>query len=111
MIKAVENELHNRRKGAAERLEEEGGCPAEIEQDLLETLDLTEEDLYIIDGPLNPGRLMAIYEGDHSPELRDKPFVAPVAPAFRDVTDLFSVIRQRDVLLPHPYEIFSSVVD
>jgi len=54
---------------------------------------------------------MAICEGDHSPELRDKPFVAPIAPAFRGANDLFSVIRQRDVLVHHPYENFSSVVD
>jgi polyphosphate kinase len=111
LLKAVENELHNRRRGAAVRLEVDHDCPSEIYQYLLETLELTEDDLYIIDGPLNPVRLMAIYQGDHSPELRDRPFVAPVAPAFRGVNDLFSVIRQRDVLVHHPYESFSSVVD
>lgn len=111
LLKAVENELHNRRKGAAVRLEVEAGCPAEIYQYLMETLELTEEDLYIVDGPLNPVRLMAIYAGDHSPDLRDKPFVAPTAPAFRGSIDLFTVIRQRDVLVHHPYESFGSVVD
>ena len=111
LLKAVENELHNRRKGAAVRLEVDATCPPEIYHFLLETLELEEDDLYIIDGPLNPVRLMAICEGDHSPELRDKPFVAPVAPAFRGASDLFAVIRQRDVLVHHPYESFSSVVD
>ena len=111
LLSAVEQELHNRRRGAAVRLEVDLTCPAEIYQYLLETLDLTEDDLYIIDGPLNPIRLMAIYEGDHSPELRDKPYVAPVAAPFRDTTDLFSVIRKRDVLLHHPYESYASVVD
>src|SRR5687767_15016750 len=42
LLKAVENELHNRRKGAAVRLEVEAGCPPEIYQSLLETLELTE---------------------------------------------------------------------
>ncbi|MDR3406569.1 MAG: polyphosphate kinase 1 [Chthoniobacter sp.] len=111
LLKAVENELHNRRRGAAVRLEADAGCPPEIYQYLLETLELTEEDLYLIDGPLNPTRLMVIYAGDHSPELRDKPFVAPTAPAFRGAQDIFSVIRQRDVLVHHPYESFGSVVD
>ncbi len=111
LLKAVENELHNRRRGAAVRLEVDAGCPAEIYQYLLETLELTEEDLYLIDGPLNPTRLMVIYNGDHSPELRDKPFVAPTAPAFRGVQDIFSVVRQRDVLVHHPYESFGSVVE
>jgi len=111
LLKAVENELHNRRKGDAVRLEVDQDCPPDIRHALLGTLRLAEEDLYVIDGPLNPTRLMAINEGDHSPELRDPPFVAPVAAALRDAVDLFSVIRQRDILLHHPYENFSSVVD
>ncbi len=111
LLSAVEHELHKRLRGAAVRLEVDHDCPAEVYQSLLETLELTEDDLYIIDGPLNPGRLMAIYEGDHSPELRDKPFVAPVTPAFRDATDLFKVIRQRDVLAHHPYESYGCVID
>ncbi len=111
LLKAVENELHNRRKGAAVRLEVERDCPLEIRAQLLETLNLSEEDLYVIDGPLNPIRLMAIYEGDHSPELRDPPFIAPVAEALRDETDVFAAIRKRDILLHHPYENFSSVVE
>ena len=111
LLKAVENELHNRRKGDAVRLEVEHDCPAEIRQALLGTLRLAEDDLYVIDGPLNPARLMAIYEGDHSPELRDPPFVAPVAASLREQTDLFTAIRERDILLHHPYENFGSVVE
>ncbi len=111
LLSAVEHELHNRRKGAAVRLEVDHSCPAEIYQYLLETLELGEDDLYIINGPLNPIRLMTIYAGDHSPELREKTFVAPVSAAFRDSPDIFSVMRQRDVLLHHPYESFSTVVD
>jgi len=110
LLKAVENELHNRRKGDAVRLEVEHDCPPFIREALLKTLRLTEDDLYLIDGPLNPTRLMALYEGDHSPELRDPPFVAPVAAALREAPDLFAAIRQRDILLHHPYENFSSVV-
>jgi len=110
LLKAVENELHNRRKGDAVRLEVEDQCPSFIREALLKTLRLTEEDLYLIDGPLNPTRLMALYEGDHSPELRDPPFVAPVAVPLRERPDLFAAIRERDILLHHPYENFSSIV-
>jgi polyphosphate kinase len=74
-------------------------------------LKLTEDDLYLIDGPINPTRLMAVYEGDHSPELRDPPFVGVIAPRFREQSDLFDVIRQGDVLVHHPYESFESTVD
>jgi len=111
LLKAVENELHNRRKGDAVRLEIEHDCPKPIVDVLLRTLRLTEDDLYLIKGPLNPTRLMALYEGDHSPELRDPPFVPPVGVALRDKRDIFAAIRERDILLHHPYETFGSIVD
>ncbi len=111
LLKAVEEELHKRRRGQAVRLEIAGNCPQEIRGALLKTLNLTEKDLYLVDGPMNPSRLMMLYAGSHSPELRDAPFHAPVGPALRGKTDLFAAIRERDVLLHHPYENYSSVVD
>ncbi|NBV23747.1 MAG: polyphosphate kinase 1 [Proteobacteria bacterium] len=111
LIKAVEEELHNRRKGEAVRLEVSADCPAEIREELLGKLNLTDDDVYVIDGPINPVRLMTVVEGDHSPELRDPPYIARVAPALRDQTDLFATIRERDVLLHHPFDNFSSVVE
>jgi polyphosphate kinase len=111
LLKGVEADLRTRRQGEAVRLEAEQGCPVEIRALLLENLGLTEADLIMIDGPLDPGRLMAAREGNHSPELRDPPFVAPVAAALREESDLFAAIRRGDVLLHHPYENFSSVMD
>ena len=55
LLKAVENELHNRRKGDAVRLEIDQDCPEGIRKALLGTLRLTEDDAYLIDGPLSPG--------------------------------------------------------
>ncbi|XOV70504.1 MAG: polyphosphate kinase 1 [Verrucomicrobiota bacterium] len=110
MLKAMEEELDNRRKGDAVRLEISKGCPPHVRHQLMEELELSEEDLYIVDGPLNPTQLMQVYEGDHSPELRDKPFVAPVAYPFLEEKGIFDVIREKDVLLHHPYENFNSVV-
>jgi polyphosphate kinase len=110
LLKAVENELHNRRKGDAVRLEIDHQCPPFIREALLKTLRLTEDDVYLIDGPLNPTRLMALYEGDHSPELRDPPFVAPLAAPLRERQDIFAAIRERDILIHHPYESFESIV-
>ncbi|HEY1490851.1 MAG TPA: polyphosphate kinase 1, partial [Verrucomicrobiae bacterium] len=111
LLKAVETELHNRRKGDAVRLEIDHRCPEKIRDALLKTFRLTEDDLYLVNGPLNPTRLMMLYQGDHSPELRDPPFVAPVARALRGRNDMFAAIRERDVLLHHPYEHFNSVVE
>jgi len=111
LLKAVEEELHKRRRGEAVRLEVSADCPEEIRAELLDKLHLTQDDLYVIAGPINPVRLMAVVEGDHSPELRDPPFIARVAPALRDQPDLLAAIRERDVLLHHPFDNFSSVVE
>lgn len=111
LLSAVENELQNRRKGDAVRLEVSIDCPPEIRGDLLNRLRLGEADLYAIDGPLNPARLMSIAEEGSLAELRHPSFVAPVSPALRQQPDLFAAIRQRDILLHHPYESFESVVD
>jgi polyphosphate kinase len=111
LLKAVEKELHNRRKGQAVRLEIGQDCPARIRQPLLATLGLKAADASLIEGPLYPARLMAIYDGDHSPELRDPPFAPPLATAVRKEPDLFAAIRRHDILLHHPYESFSTVVD
>ncbi len=111
LLKAVESELQSRRRGEAVRLEVEEGCTPEIRATLLENLGLKDEDLFVINGPVNPIRLMAVSEGDHSPDLREPPLVAPPPAALRQETDFFGVIRHGDVLLHHPYENFASVVD
>jgi polyphosphate kinase len=104
LLKAVENELHNRRKGDAVRLEIDHDCPETIRNALLGTLRLTEEDVNLIDGPLYPARLMGLYDGDHSAELRDPPFAAPVARALRRKPIFSPPFAARDILLHHPYE-------
>jgi polyphosphate kinase len=111
LLKAVEEELHKRRRGDAVRLEIAQDCPEQIREALLKTLQLAEDDLYLINGPMNPTRLMTLYQGDHSPELRDPPFLPLVAAALRGKQDFFAAIRERDLLLHHPYEKFSSIVE
>jgi polyphosphate kinase len=111
LLQAVENELHNRRRGEAVRIEVEKNCPVDIRAHLLANLNLSNQDLYEIDGPLGPGRLMLIKDENHNPDLCDKPFVPQYPPALREAPDIFAAIRKRDVLLHHPYESFDAVVD
>ena len=111
MIKAVEKELYNRRKGAAVRLEVEEGCPDFMRQKLIEFLKLTETDIYSVSGPLDPIPLMKVYGEDHPAQMKDDPFVAPIGKALVGQSDIFKVLREKDVLLHHPYETFSSVIE
>jgi len=110
LLKAVETQLHRRLKGEAVRLEVERDCPIHIRDELLRTLHLDENDLYVLDGPLNPTRLMTLCTNNRQPELHDPPFLAPAPLPLRDAPDLFAAIRSRDILLHHPYESFECVV-
>ena len=110
LLKAVENELHNRRKGDAVRLELDNHCPSDIRDALLGTFRLKTQDLYLVDGPLNPTRLMTLYEGDFLPELRDPPFIGHRKSLPQNPTSMFDMIKESDVLLHHPYESFETVV-
>ena len=65
LLKAIEKELHNRRKGDAVRLETDHDCPAAHPQGAAGHVAPDGGRLYLIDGPLYPARLMAIYEEDH----------------------------------------------
>ncbi len=111
LLQAVENELHNRRRGEAVRIEVETSCPVDIRAHLLANLNLSNHDLYEIDGPLGPGRLMLIRDENQNPDLCDAPYVPQYPPALREEEDVFAAIRKRDILLHHPYESFDVVVD
>jgi polyphosphate kinase len=113
LLRAMEHQLDKRRKGAAVRLEVAANCPIEVRTALLSNVGLTADDLYLIDGPVNPTRLMAILDGEHPPELGDRRFAGPVAALIRvrGEAELFSLIRERDILLHHPYDSFVSVVE
>lgn len=111
LLAAVEQELHNRRKGAAVRLEVAHDCPEDIQSELLEHLQLKPDDSYSIHGPLHAGRLMGMLGEEFPSELRDPRFVPATASSVREVKDLFARIRQSDILLHHPYESYGTVVE
>ena len=110
LLRAVETEVHNRLKGEAVRLEVEQGCPEEVVEEIRATMSLRPDDVYRVDGPLNPARLMMLCAGTHHPELRDAPFTPAVPPNLRGGVDLFAAIQHGDILLHHPYDSFETVV-
>jgi polyphosphate kinase len=111
LLKAIETELRKRSRGDAVRLEVQSDCPRTVADRLLQTFSLTEEDLYMVNGPINLLRLMPVISQVDRPDLKFKPFVAPVVTAPADQEDIFSQIRRRDILLHHPYESFQTVLD
>ena len=113
LLAAVELELRRRRFGRAVRLEVAGTMSEESRELLIRELELDPQDVYVIDGPLELGGLWSVYELDR-PDLKEPAWVGVTQPvlidADGDACELFSVLREQDVLLHHPYDSFSRSV-
>ncbi len=108
LLDALKGQLDGRRFGDAVRLEVARTCPDEHAHFLLEQFDLSEGDLYRVDGPVNLHRLVAIYDLVDRPELKFDTFT----PSLRVASgDMFDTLNRGDVLLHHPFESFGPVVD
>lgn len=110
LLKKIEEELRNLRRGSAVRLEIEDGVEDPIFQTLCTHLGLSHEYVFRLSGPLNLLRLMSLADIDR-PELKFPPFTPVNASPLRQVDPLFDTIRAQDVLLHHPYDSFQPVVD
>ncbi len=110
LLKTVEQQLRQRRFGFGVRLEVAGGMSSHMVKQLRNSLEMDEQDVYTIDGPLNIPDLMALYKLD-LPELKDPPFNAVTPAALTTKETIFDVIRHQDILLHHPYESFAPVVE
>ncbi|MSU66048.1 MAG: polyphosphate kinase 1 [Opitutus sp.] len=110
LLKQIEEELRNLRRGAAVRLEVEDGIDQDLFATLCHNLALTREYVFKLKGPLNPVRLQSLADLPR-PDLKFPPFAPVEASPLRDLGQIFETLRQQDVLLHHPYDAFAPVVD
>jgi len=111
LLESVRTELHKRRKGDAVRLEIEAGAHPEIAARLQQTFELDDWQVFYTEGPVNLSRLFNFYELTERPELKYKPFAGRELRLAAKSTTIFDELRQRDILLHHPYDSFDAVVD
>ncbi|MGQ0834552.1 MAG: polyphosphate kinase 1 [Gammaproteobacteria bacterium] len=109
--RALEGELAHRRYGAAVRLETSRDCPDDMTRYLLAQFALTELDLYRMPGPVNLNRLSALYDLVQRPDLKYAIYTPGLPKRLAGGTDLFTTIRQNDLLLHHPFQSFAPVMD
>jgi polyphosphate kinase len=114
LLSAIEMELRRRRFGRAVRLEVAGEMSTDMRELLVRELDLGPEDTFATDAPLDLGGLWAVHGLDR-PELREEAWAPmtppPLANAGNEPADLFAVLRERPVLVHHPYDSFSTSVE
>jgi polyphosphate kinase len=110
LLEAIERSLRKRRFGTAVRLEVSSTMPDSMVSYLADQLDLTPEDVYVVDGPLGVHDLMGLYDL-RRPDLKDQPLQIGVPALLKNSESIFEAIKQQDILLHHPYTSYSTVVD
>ncbi len=110
LLESIEQGLRERRFGAVVSLAVNPSMPPRIRSLLLDNLEITPEDLTIIDGPLELGDVMELHHLDR-PDLKDPPFTPRTPAELRKTSELFTAIQKHDLLMHHPYDSFDSVVE
>ena len=108
---ALQGELPHRHFGDAVRLEVADNCSAQMANFLLEQFNLSKDDLFQVNGPVNLVRLMQIPDFVDLPQLKFAPFVPGLPASLLKQDDMFQAICKNDILLHHPYQSFTPVID
>ena len=111
LLEAIEEEIRNLRKGAPVRLEIEADVPEGEMQWLLGSIHLTSDNAFRIPGPVNMLRLGSLIDLVQRPELLYPSFASVVPSECAEPAKLYERIAEQDIILHHPYESFSPVVD
>ncbi len=109
LLRVIQQELRKRRFGSPVRLEISSDMPQEMVSYLSESLGLEADDVYVIDGPLDLQDFMSLYDMNR-PDLKDEPF-CQVVPEWMSDRSIFEVLKERDILLHHPFDAYNSVTD
>ncbi len=114
LLVAIEMELRRRRFGRALRLEVAADMREELVELLASELDVSRDGVYRVRAPLDLGGLWGVYALDR-PDLHEDtwtPMTPPgLATAAHEPTEFFAMLRERDVLVHHPYDSFATSVE
>jgi len=108
---AIQGELLQRHFGDAVRLEVADNCSQQTAEFLLQQFGLSESDLYRVEGPVNLYRLREVCDRVERPELKYPAFQPALPAALAGHSDVYAVLKKQDILLHHPYESFTPVID
>jgi len=110
LLTAVSEGLEMRQFGSAVRLEIDASTPDHIRDILVANLDLAPYQVFATEGPLGMADLMDLMDVDR-PDLKEPPVQPKLPPVLQTDESIFSIMQRRDILLYHPYDSFTPVVD
>ena len=111
LLLAVQGELAMRNYGDEVRLEIDRNCPDDTVSFLLDRFELSRDRLFLVDGPVNLNRIQEVNNLVDRPDLKFASFKPSVPPQLARNKDMFTAIKRHDILLHHPFESFSPVVE
>ena len=111
LARALRGELYSRRFGDAVRLEVADTCPAHLVDFLLNQFGLSTAELYQVNGPVNLTRLFSVTGLESHPHLQFAPFTPAIPKTLQNSENIFQAISKSDILLYHPFESFTPVID
>lgn len=111
LLKEIQNKLKQRQWGEVIRLEIEEKANKKLLKFLKTELNVAEEDVFHIAGPIDLTFLMKLYGMENYEYLCHKPYTPQRVPEIEPGSDIFEAIRKGDIFLHHPYETFDPVVD
>ena len=109
LLESVREELHNRRKGDAVRLEIEDSAAEEITDRLSANFELERWQVFPTEAPVNLSRLMDLYSALDRPDLKFPEFHGRHLKLSPGSADIFEELRRADVLLHHPFDSYATV--
>lgn len=110
LLAFIEENIKQRKFGSVVRLEVEENMPDFMIDILTENLEIEKQNIHILRAPIGFSDVMKLYELPF-PHLKEKPFHPVIPKVFDEEGNIFTKIRERDILLHHPYEAFSPVID
>ena len=111
LLKEIEKQLKKRQWGQAIRLEAEEGCDGRLLKIIKDELQMEEQNIYAIDGPLDLTVLMKLYGMEGFEHLKAPGYTPQPVPELPSGCKIFDRIRKKDILLHHPYQTFEPVVE
>lgn len=110
LLETMEQSVRQRRFGSVMRVSINEAMPADLRAILIDNLEIERNDIYTVNGPLGLSSLMPLTGIDRY-DLKDPPFVPATPAALNDELGIFTAIRREEVLLHHPFDSFTPVIE